>query len=85
MRNQGYALLRGHVNEEATGISAPVLDRRREVIAALSIIVPNDEHALAHVPMLIAAARGLSRELQVPRYGRTTGQQFLPLVVGTSE
>jgi DNA-binding IclR family transcriptional regulator len=63
VRSQGYALLAGHVHEDATGIAVPVRDALGEVVAGLSVIVPNDARASAHVPVLQAAARGLSRAL----------------------
>ena len=67
MRRRGYALLPGHVHEDATGIAVPVRNGLGEVVAALSVIVPNDGRAQAHVPVLLAAARGLSRSLTTPR------------------
>ena len=66
VRRRGYALLPGHVHEDATGIAVPVRDALNEVVAALSVIVPNDGHAQAHVPVLLAAARGISRTLARP-------------------
>lgn len=63
IRRQGFALLPGHVHEEATGIAVPVRDALGDVVAGLSVIVPNDARALANVPVLQAAARGLSRAL----------------------
>ncbi len=63
VRRQGFALMAGHVHEEATGIAVPVRDALGEVVAGLSVIVPNDGRAAAHVPVLLAAARGLSRIL----------------------
>ena len=63
---QGYALLPGHVHEEATGIAVPVRDALGEVVAGLSVSSPNDGRAVAHVPVLLAAARGLSRTLARP-------------------
>jgi DNA-binding IclR family transcriptional regulator len=63
VRRQGFALLPGHVHEEATGIAVPVWSALGEVVAGLSVIVPNDGRAAAHVPVLLAAARGLSRNL----------------------
>ena len=41
----------------------PGADALGEVVAGLSVIVPNDGRAAAHVPVLQAAARGLSRAL----------------------
>jgi DNA-binding IclR family transcriptional regulator len=63
VRRQGFALLPGHVHEEATGIAVPVRGALGQVVAGLSVIVPNDGRAPAHVPVLLAAARGLSRTL----------------------
>ena len=62
-RRRGYALLPGHVHEEATGVAVPVRDALGDVVAALSVIVPNDGRAPAVVPVLIAAARGMGRAL----------------------
>lgn len=64
VRRHGYALLAGHVHEDATGIAVPIRDGLGEVVAALSVIVPNDERAVAAVPVLLAAARGVSRSLR---------------------
>jgi DNA-binding IclR family transcriptional regulator len=64
VRRQGYALLAGHVHPDATGIAVPVRDALGEVVAALSVIVPNDDRASSAVPALLAAARGINRELR---------------------
>jgi DNA-binding IclR family transcriptional regulator len=63
IRRRGFALLPGHVHEEAAGVAVPVRNALNEVVAALSVIVPNDGRAEANVPVLLAAARGLSRAL----------------------
>jgi DNA-binding IclR family transcriptional regulator len=54
------------VHEDATGIAVPVRDRRGDVVAALSAIVPNDGQAHTRVPALMAAARGITRSLAGP-------------------
>jgi DNA-binding IclR family transcriptional regulator len=64
VRRQGYALLAGHVHDDATGIAVPVRDGLGDVVAALSVIVPNDDRAVSAVPALLAAARGVSRSLR---------------------
>jgi DNA-binding IclR family transcriptional regulator len=64
VRRQGYALLAGHVHPDATGIAVPVRDALGEVVAALSVIVPNDDRAVSAVPALLAAARGIGRSLR---------------------
>ena len=66
-RRRGYALLPGHVHEDAAGVAVPVRNALNDVVAALSVIVPNDGRAQAHVPVLLAAARGLSRSLASAR------------------
>ncbi|MFI7501727.1 IclR family transcriptional regulator [Streptomyces sp. NPDC049687] len=63
IRKQGYAYCPGHVHEEALGIAAPVRDGRGDVVAALSVIVPNDARAASIVPVVRTAARGVSRAL----------------------
>jgi DNA-binding IclR family transcriptional regulator len=64
VRRQGYALLAGHVHRDATGIAVPVRDALGGVVAALSVIVPNDDRAVSAVPALLAAARGIGRSLR---------------------
>jgi DNA-binding IclR family transcriptional regulator len=66
VRQRGAAQLDGHVHEDATGIAVPVRDRRGDVVAALSAIVPNDGQAHTRVPALMAAARGITRSLAGP-------------------
>lgn len=66
VRRQGYALLAGHVHPAATGIAVPVRNGLGEVVAALSVIVPNDSRAVSAVPALLAAARGIGRSLREP-------------------
>lgn len=45
VRRQGYAFLAGHIHPEATGIAVPVRDPAGKVVAALAVIVPNDDAA----------------------------------------
>jgi DNA-binding IclR family transcriptional regulator len=63
VRRRGYALLAGHVHPDATGIAVPVRTGLGEVVAAMSVIVPNDARAVSAVPALLAAARGIGRSL----------------------
>lgn len=63
VRQQGYAFCPGYFHEDALGIAAPVRDGRGDVMAALSVIVPNDSGATSLVPVVQAAARGMSRAL----------------------
>jgi DNA-binding IclR family transcriptional regulator len=66
-RRRGYALVEGHIHEDTAGVAVPVRDGLNGVVAALSVIVPNDGRAPAHVPLLLAAARGIGRALAVRR------------------
>jgi DNA-binding IclR family transcriptional regulator len=63
IRRQGYAYCPGYLHEEALGIAAPVRGRQGEVVAAFSVIVPNDAGAASVVPVVRTAARGVSRAL----------------------
>ena len=66
VRRQGYALCRGHLHPAATGVAVPVRDPAGVVVAALAVIVPNDDAAPGAVPALQATARGIARALAAP-------------------
>ncbi|SOE02604.1 IclR family transcriptional regulator [Blastococcus haudaquaticus] len=66
VRSQGFAMCPGHVHEDAAGIAVPVRNGLQEVVAALSVVVPNDDRLMAHAPLLMAAARGVTRALSAP-------------------
>ncbi|CAM5265197.1 HTH-type transcriptional regulator XynR [Streptomyces tendae] len=66
VRQQRYAYCPGYVHQEALGVAAPVHGADGRVVAALSVIVPNDAGAQAVVPVVRTAARGVSRALGVP-------------------
>ncbi|WP_346618461.1 IclR family transcriptional regulator [Blastococcus montanus] len=70
VHRQGFALLAGHVHDDATGIAVPVRNGLGEVVATISVVVPNDGRAPAQVPALMAAARGVTRTLCAPGAGR---------------
>jgi DNA-binding IclR family transcriptional regulator len=70
IRQRGYALCPGFINEEAVSVAAPVRDNSDRVVAALSVIVPNDPAARTLVPAVIAAALGISRSLVGPPRAR---------------
>jgi DNA-binding IclR family transcriptional regulator len=75
-RRQGAVVLLGHFHEEAAGVAVPVRDRHGAVLAALSVIVPDDGQAHLRVPLLLAAARGIGRALAGPDAGRATGSSL---------
>jgi DNA-binding IclR family transcriptional regulator len=64
---RGYALNRGELHIEASGIAAPVLDHRGECVAAVSFDMPSsrmtEERSAYFGPMLVQAASNISREL----------------------
>jgi len=72
VRRTGSVVLAGHIHEEAAGVAVPVRDRRGAVVAAVSVIVPNDRHAHEKVPLLQAAALGIGRALAPPAVRGTT-------------
>jgi DNA-binding IclR family transcriptional regulator len=61
VRRHGYILCAGHLYPDTTGVAVPVRDGHGKVVAALSVIVPNDEKAYAQIPALQAAAKGITR------------------------
>ncbi|MFJ1761111.1 IclR family transcriptional regulator [Amycolatopsis sp. NPDC088138] len=63
VRRDGYAYCAGFIDEETTGIAVPLRGSDGEVVAALSVIVPNDRSARMQIPALLAAARGISRTI----------------------
>ena len=67
VRRTQSAVLAGHQHATATGVAVPVRDGGGEVVAALSVIVPNDGRGAGLVPLLLAAARGISRALRTGR------------------
>jgi DNA-binding IclR family transcriptional regulator len=64
VRRTQSAVLAGHQHPDATGVAVPVRDDQRTVVAALSVIVPNDGRGPDLVPLLLAAALGISRALR---------------------
>jgi DNA-binding IclR family transcriptional regulator len=61
VRRQGFILCAGHLYPDTTGVAVPVRDGTGRVVAALSVVVPNDEKAYAQIPALQAAAKGITR------------------------
>ncbi|MDR6416996.1 IclR family transcriptional regulator [Pseudarthrobacter sulfonivorans] len=66
VRRQGYALLAGHLHPDATGVAVPVRDPAGKVVAALAIIVPNDDTARSRIAVLQAASGAVSRAMKYP-------------------
>lgn len=66
VRRQGYAFLAGHIHPDATGIAVPVRDPAGKVVAALAVIVPNDDTARSRIAVLRAASGAVSRAMEYP-------------------
>lgn len=66
VRKQGFAFCAGHIHAEATGIAVPVRGADGHVVAALSVVVPNDESARLFVPALLSAGRAVTRTMAGP-------------------
>lgn len=66
VRRQGYAFLAGHIHPDATGIAVPVRDPSGNVVAALAIVLPNDDTASSRIAVLQAASAAVSRAMEYP-------------------
>ncbi|MBR8743348.1 IclR family transcriptional regulator [Nocardiopsis sp. MG754419] len=71
VRRDGYVIAPRTMTEDAVGVAAPVRDHDDRVVAALSVVVPlrGATAPRAHVPALLAAARGVSRAMGAPVRG----------------
>ncbi|TDC44682.1 IclR family transcriptional regulator [Actinomadura sp. KC345] len=72
VRRRGFAFCPGHIHPDATGIAVPVR-QHGQVVAALGLVVPNDDAAWTLTRPLQLAGLALSRALtaQVPVPQRT--------------
>jgi DNA-binding IclR family transcriptional regulator len=67
VRRTGVAVSDGQIELIALSIAAPVRGPRGDVVAALSVVVPAEtSDARAYIPVVRAAARGISRALGAP-------------------
>ena len=67
-RRRGSAVSMGSVHLDGAGIAAPVRDHTNEVVAAVSVIVPNSAADIsAATPAVVATARGITRALRDAR------------------
>ena len=64
VRRDGHSVGNGYIHADARGIAVPIRGVNQDVIAALGVVVPNDEAAIAPtISLLAAASRGISRDL----------------------
>lgn len=73
VRRRGFAFCPGHIHPEATGIAVPVRQQGR-VVAAMGLVVPNDDAAWELHRPLVLAGLALSRELGRERTGPAPGR-----------
>ncbi|CAN7382017.1 hypothetical protein LJR044_002324 [Microbacterium foliorum] len=64
IRVEGYAVGDGYIHPDARGIAVPVFGANHTVVAALSVIVPNDdEPAAPKIELLRAASAQISEAM----------------------
>jgi DNA-binding IclR family transcriptional regulator len=66
VRRDGYAISDGQIELITLSVAAPIRGADDSVVAAVSIVVPNDVDVSGLVPAVRAAARGISRSLGAP-------------------
>jgi DNA-binding IclR family transcriptional regulator len=67
VRRNGYAVSDGQVTTDALSVAAPILDATGAVTAAVSLVVRADgAQPTALAPLVMAAARGITRALAAP-------------------
>jgi DNA-binding IclR family transcriptional regulator len=86
VRADGWAVCDGHIHEESRGIAVPVYGAHHDVIAAISVVVPNDgAPTLPHIELLTRAAHEISAAMRAAYLptghpSATPGGRFRPLV-----
>jgi len=71
VRRAGVAITRGQIELISTSVAAPVWDSG-QVVAAVSVVVPESHDPHRYVPAVVAAARGISRALAQPQARATS-------------
>jgi len=86
VRADGWAVCDGHIHPESRGIAVPVYGAHRDVIAAIGVVVPNDDASpLGHIELLTHAASEISAAMRAAYLptghpAATAGGRFRPLV-----
>lgn len=63
-RKEGFVVTDGHIHPDARGIAVPLRGASGEVVAALGVVVPNDDVPWRPIAdLLVAAAAGATRDL----------------------
>jgi DNA-binding IclR family transcriptional regulator len=71
VRRTQVAVCDGYVELVSLSVAAPVYGPAGQVVAAISVVVHSDRGATPYVPVVRAAARGISRALGAPGSPRT--------------
>jgi DNA-binding IclR family transcriptional regulator len=66
VRRDGYAISEGQIELITLSVAAPIRGEDDAVVAAVSIVVPQDVDVAGLVPAVRTAARGISRALGAP-------------------
>lgn len=65
VRSQGFAIVEGWIDETVAGVAAPIRSPQGEVLAAVSVLVPNDgKSAMASLAHVKATANRISNALK---------------------
>lgn len=84
VRRDGHAVGSGYIHADARGIAVPIHGVNHDVVAAISVVVPNDDSPTAPViGLLKAAAKAVSQDLltaYAPETGAGTPGRFRTLV-----
>ncbi|MBE1459526.1 DNA-binding IclR family transcriptional regulator [Nocardiopsis terrae] len=86
IRRDGFVVSPRTMTPESVGLAAPVRDSDNRVVAALSLVVPFETgDPRRYLPVLVAAARGVSRAMGAPvsRENMIRTQGFRPVRDGT--
>lgn len=89
VRADGWAVCPGHIHEESRGIAVPVYGAHHDVIAAIGVVVPNDDTSpLGHIELLVRASgeiTGAMRAASLPagHPAATPGGRLRPLVTSS--
>ncbi|HWM15703.1 MAG TPA: IclR family transcriptional regulator [Microbacterium sp.] len=89
VRADGWAVSNGQIHEESRGIAVPVYGAHRDVIAAIGVVVPNDDApTLGHIELLTRAAREISMAMRAAYLptghpAATPGGRLRPLVTSS--
>jgi DNA-binding IclR family transcriptional regulator len=89
IRADGWAVCDGQIHEDSRGIAVPVHGAHQDVIAAIGVVVPNDDApTLPHIELLTRAARGIGAAMRAAYLptgppSATPGGRFRPLVTSS--